>query len=113
MTTNYIIDPKIFWLIDIAGTVEVCFIVLAVSSGIALCIYWIGAKIMEDWNMKPTLTIFLSIALSIGAIGASIIPSKDTMILMTAASVATHDNVETVADEIYKIIDYIDEAIED
>ena len=108
MTTNYIIDPKIFWLIDIAGTVEVCFIVLAVFSGIALCIYWIGAKIM-----KPTLTIFLSIALSIGAIGASIIPSKDTMILMTAASVATHDNVETVADEIYKIIDYIDEAIED
>lgn len=113
MTANYIIDPKIFWFIDIAGTVETCFILLAVFSGFGLAIYWFGDKVMENWDMKPILTILLSLALFIGMIGSSIIPTKDTMILMTAASVATYDNVENVTDEIYKIIDYIDEAIED
>ena len=113
MTANYIIDPKVFWLIDIAGALETCFMVLALFAGFGLVVYWFGAKAMGSWDMKPILTILLSLALFTGMIGTSVIPAKDTMILMTAASVATYDNVETVTDEIYDIIDYIDKALED
>ena len=113
MTANYIIDPKIFWFIDIAGALETCFMVLALFAGFGLVVYWFGAKAMGSWDMKPILTILLSLALFAGMIGTSVIPAKDTMILMTAASVATYDNVETVTDEIYDIIDYIDKALED
>ena len=113
MTANYIIDPKVFWLIDIAGAIEMLFGVLAFLAFAGLAIYLFGGLIMQNWDIKPIISILLIIALCVGGVGASIIPTKDTMILMTAASVATYDNVENVTDEIYKIIDYIDEAIED
>ena len=113
MTANYIIDPKVFWLIDIAGAVEMMFGILAFLAFAGLAVYLFGGLIMQNWDLKPIISILLIIALGIGGIGASIVPSKNTMILMAAASVATYENVENVTDEIYKIIDYIDEAIED
>ena len=113
MTANYIIDPKVFWLIDIAGAIEMIFGILAFLAFAGLAVYLFGGLIMQNWDVKPLIGILLSVALCIGGIGASIVPSKNTMILMAAASVATYENVENVTDEIYKIIDYIDEAIED
>ena len=113
MTANYIIDPKIFWFIDIAGAIEMMLGILAFLAFAGLVVYLFGGLIAQNWDLKPIFIILLSLTLFTGAIGASVIPTKDTMILMTAASVATYDNVENVTDEIYKIIDYIDEAIED
>ena len=113
MTANYIIDPKVFWLIDIAGAIEMMLGILAFLAFAGLVVYLFGGLIAQNWDLKPIFIILLSLTLFTGAVGASVIPTKDTMILMTAASVATYDNVESVTDEIYKIIDYIDEAIED
>lgn len=110
---NYIIDPKVFWMIDVADAIDTWGIIFAVISGAFLLIYLFGALVMEDWDFKPVVAIFVSLVFLIGSAVATVIPNKDTMVLMTAASVATYDNVENVTDEIYKIIDYIDEAIED
>ena len=133
---NYIIDPAVFYWINVLGTLQTLF-AIAGSFLIVASLVFVGCYYYEKneaidykWDSEArehvkvidndTMTIaktFLKWAkitsvLSIIFIIASIfIPGKVTSIEMLVARTATFDNVNMAVDGVKELVDYIINAI--
>lgn len=112
---NYIIDPRIFYWMSVLSSLKVvCIIVLFVSMiGSAVIIAMIADYYSyddeEQKTQKKILTALL-VAAIVSILGVGFIPSKETMIEMLIAKMATEQNVKLSVDTIKNLIDYIVEA---
>lgn len=133
---NYIINPAVFYWINVLGTLQTLFAIVGsflIVAGIIFigCYYYQkNEAIKQEWNTKEvkyvktinpgdmeiTKTWFkwakVTIPFGIIFVIASIfIPGKVTSIEMLVARTATFDNVNMTVDGIKELVDYIINAI--
>lgn len=121
---TYVIDPKLVYLMSVAGGLKTIAIILAVFAGLALLAffgayfynYWqsveysdddnkIYAKLCKKWAI---ICLVLFIILSILVVG---VPDRYTMIEIFIAKTATVENLSMGVDAIKEATDYVINAI--
>lgn len=115
---NYIIDPAVFYWINVLGILQTCMAIfggLLIFAGIVLLLarwhcdddIYVADKcnLMAKW---AKVCIPLGIVMIIASI---FIPGKVTSIEMLVARTATFDNLNLTVDGVKELIDYIVNAI--
>ena len=112
---NYIIDPGIFYWMSVLSSLKVVCIIVLVGTFISSAV--VITMIADDFSyddeeqktQKKILTALL-VAAIVSILGVVFIPSKETMVEMLVAKMATEQNVKLSVDTIKNLIDYIVEA---
>lgn len=114
---NYIIDPMIFYWIEVIHNIGGIAILLFAISFVGFFI--LLGSVIGDWYcddddmakgkkaMKWTLVATIVFGLIM-----TLTPSKQTMIEMLVAKYATIDNAEWTADALKSLVDYIVQAVQ-
>lgn len=124
---NYIIDPMMFYWMDILNAVEVFAFIMVMLFGITTILMIIGIIGLtcdidgrdeqfcrSEIAMRKTLLKWLPLVIILFVLSVLIdllVPSKDTMLYMLIAHTATIENCELTIDGIKAIVDYIIEAM--
>lgn len=123
--TNYIIDPAVFYWINVLATTQTVFAIVGVFlmlAAIGFAAGWIynwhqtvefehheeSKKYLRMCRVCTLLTLLPGIALILLFI---FIPSKQTSVEMLVAKTATFDNVDWTVQQVKEIIDYIVSAL--
>ena len=115
--SNYIIDPSIFYWINVLDTVKTVLFVfgaIAICTAIVSVVMWIfDLNEGLDFNNKTyKKTILIAGIVSfIFIVTAIFIPSKLTSVEMLIAKTVTPDNVNWTVQQTKEIVDYIITAI--
>ena len=112
---NYIINPSWFYWISVAETAKIvlcvifgCLLLGCIILWPALLVDWTGDE--EDIRNRKMLTVFSVLAVVTG-IAAMFIPSRNTLMEMQIARLATPENAAWTVDKLKEAVDYIVEAI--
>ena len=111
--TDYLIDPKLFYLANVAGKVNdaltlfcvALFIITAAFAVSVWCSYGSERDIIKKYFKKylkiavPLFLLFLCAAL--------FIPDKETIIEMQIAKIATKENVSMTISSLKDAVDYV------
>lgn len=124
---NYIVDPMLFYWMDILTAFEMFAFIVTLTSGIVMVVmlsFIIGADYdikthnekfcQGEIALKKALLKYLPLVIILFVMGTLInvlIPSKDTMLYMLIAHTATIENCELTVDGIKAAVDYIIEAM--
>lgn len=119
---NYIIDPQVFYWINILGIIQTVFGIFGglftTVSACSACAWVYNKGRAENYDdNKMYAKIFKKITIVFGVLGlimivASIfIPGKTTSIEMLISKTATFSNVEWSVQQIKEVVDYIVQAI--
>lgn len=132
---NYYINPIWFYLAGISGNVATCLAVAGSTILIVVVGYWLwismevstdGRRFNPD-SMERELNSYgkdlidrknrfirkwLPVAI-ISFVISSLLPSKETCIEMMISSLITEENVSSATENIYNIIDYVEENFND
>lgn len=115
---TYYINPLWIYLMNVSGSLKMAFLIFGGIGLITAGVCLIGACIDSEFekaevNRKRFSRIIPVFAISIFILLLGIaVPNKETCIEMTIASVVTKENVQTVKEEVYEIIDYVTEKID-
>lgn len=123
---NYYIDPKIFYLASLSDEFKsfFCFlgIVFIVLSAVGLISHLCEIvdesdstqqdDTMEKLKLSSSFKKFLILSI-ISLLLCCTLPSEKTCIKMMFASLATHENVSSVKKDVFEIIDYIDDKMDE
>lgn len=121
---NYIIDPRIFYWINVLDTVQIVFVGIGVTCLIAFVgfvIGWIYNAGEAEWGYKSNIyymkvckrwTIVTGIIGLILLTASIFIPGRTTSIEMLVAKTATFDNVNWTVQQVKEVVDYIVKALQ-
>ena len=125
MTTNYIINPSVFYWIQVLSDLEIVSAMLGIFLMIGAVItigYWIYNYIefieYERDSYKHYCTLCRRLTFILGILGilcilaAIFLPDKQTSVEMLVARTATYDNVSWTVDQVKEVIDYIVKALQ-
>ena len=115
---TYVINPWFFYWMQVSDTVREALSVLACLAGVSLFIAvavkmgcWFGEP-SEETNRNTNRALKTSVILFIPLLLLySFLPSRDTLLSMQVASLATTENAESAMEAIQSAVDYIIEAI--
>lgn len=112
---NPIIDPMWFYWLSVCDAAKwTCVIIAGIMAFASIVIFpiWHDELFGEEEHklFKKTLTIVITSTILVTAL-AVFIPSKQTMIEMQIAKLATYDNAQWTVDSIKGIVDYVIEAV--
>ena len=116
---DYIINPMWFYWIEVADTIKAisigAMVVLLISAIILAATASINDEFKENSaaQMKRNVMVLCLIGLAVSALVCIIVPSRDTLISIQIAKLATHDNVNLTVDKIKEIVDYIISAVKE
>jgi amino acid transporter len=113
-----IINPMLFYLIDVASSVEVVAIILVILCGIAISIKVIvmGIEELEPEDVSPTVRKIIKgtfITAIVSVLLITVIPNEKTMYTMVASTFLTKENIDKTQEEIKETIDYIFDKVEE
>ncbi len=113
--TDYIINPSWFYWLSVTETVKivmfvvfVCLLVPCIVMWLFLLLDWDGDE--DDIRMLKILTM-LSVLAAVTGTAAIFIPSRNTLIEMQIARLATPENAAWSVDKLKEAVDYIVEAV--
>jgi len=126
---NYIINPSWFYWLNVVDGIKTAMLVLMIMAVITGAIFivsyfsdledfynWHGEKGTfkpNKWNLLcKKIGIASVIVIAICFIGLMFIPSKDALIEMQVAKMATYENAQWTVDSLKSVVDYIIEAIQ-
>jgi len=127
---NYIINPSWFYWLNIVDGIKTAMFVVAIVAFLAgvifLGLYCSALDSFYDWHGSDGKTFTSSkwdllckkigiasvIVTLICVIGLVFMPSKDTLIEMQVARMATYENAQWTVDSLKSVVDYIIEAIQ-
>lgn len=125
MTTNYIIDPSVFYWIHTFSDLKTLSTVLAVALIIgtvivASCWIYNYFEFMEYelnrykryYMLCRRLTFILGIPGILCLLAAIFLPDIQTSIEMLVARTATYDNVSWTVEQVKEVIDYIVKSLQ-
>lgn len=107
---EYIINPAWFYWINVADTLKSVFVVLFVVSCAVMLATLICGFCDDDDDARRRLKYVLP-AFVICLLAMAFSPSKDTLIEMQVAKIATVDNAKLTVDALKSAVDYIINAI--
>lgn len=109
---TYYIHPIWFYLMSVSNGIKVFSLAIGIISTIVAIILIIS--IYDDYPDDEEKKVTMRRRLRLSIIGSIIVifigilcPSKETCIEMMVASQVTHENVAATKEEIYDIIDYV------
>lgn len=121
--TNYVIDPKVFYWMNVFGILQTVFAIFGgacVMASLGLAAGWIYNSCEVNRGYESNL-VYLKVCrrwtIVTGIIGfvfvtaAIFIPGRTTSIEMMVAKAATFDNVNWTVQQIKDVVDYIVQAI--
>ena len=104
---TYIIDPSwVYWL-NVLASVKTMANIIAVADVIITIVLGIGFLIEEDVYLIPKLLKITIPIMAVCILLGIFIPSKETMIMMKAAELATKENIQYTSQQLKELIDYI------
>lgn len=110
---NQIINPWIFYLIDILENINICLdLVLTALVFITVIRFIINFDFKDDPIYKKKNKRYI-IAMCIILATTAIIPSEKAMYTMLVSNYVTNDNIEKASDVIKDSVDYIFDKLED
>ena len=106
-----IVNPWLFYVMNVCSGAKAFSIAIAFISGAAFCILGIGYFVctIDEYEFNKNLeniakwTLFLFILFTLLYI---LIPGEDTLLMMQAAKLATTDNVNSVFEALKNAMDY-------
>ena len=110
---EYYISPSWIYWINVVGSLRVFFISLMIISG-GCAIFAFPMAVIEDVMEKSTfkkLEITVCIIFMLSLFCIVFVPSKEVLIEMEVAKLATKQNVELTVESLKNIVDYIIDAI--
>ena len=112
---NYIINPSVFYWMNVADGLRTIFLLFWVLSSISLVAGFIilAIDLTFDDNEKRNWWIALRIAVAVSAVsilGILFVPPKQTLMEMLIAKTATVENAEWTVESLKSIVDYIVQA---
>lgn len=111
---NYYINPIWFYIMQISDCLHVmgfACAILIIGIGSILCyVYYDDDK--EDTKIRSKGVKFILVGIILATL-TMLCPSEKTCLRMMVASQVTKENVTNVKEEIYDIVDYIDEKLDD
>ncbi len=110
---DYYINPIWFYLMQLSDTLHVVFFVCAILFiGFTAILYCLGTDCNEEEvNKIISKCKKFGLAGIIFIILAILAPPERTCLQMMVASQVTKENVSSAKEEIYDIVDYIDEKL--
>lgn len=113
-----IINPMLFYLIDLASSVEIVAIILVILCGIAISINVTVMAIeeLEPEDVSPTARKIIKgafVTAIVSALLITVIPNEKTMYTMVASTFLTKENIDKTQEEIKETIDYIFDKVEE
>lgn len=113
-----IVNPWLFYLMNVCSSLKVVGVLVMIASAIGSLFF--GATyvvvILDDTEeeLRPSLKKFFTSmvwSLVISSLVVVLLPSKDTLLMMQAAKLATTDNVELVFEALKSALDYAVELV--
>lgn len=117
--TNYIIDPQVFYWMNVFGILQTVFAVFGVvlaAAFVGLTVAWVCNSVEVKRGYERNLIYQKECkkwAIITGIIGlilvtaAIFIPGKTTSVEMLVAKTATFDNVNWTVQQVKEVVDYI------
>lgn len=119
--SGHIIDPMLFYWLDVVEEINILSAVLLVAFlivGVILCILFLAdldfnGGDMDDPEVKRWIRPVKCVAVAFLAscIVSVLCPSKETLLTMQISQFATYENAELTLDTIKSAVDYIVEAM--
>ncbi len=111
---TYLIEPSVFYWMQVLDAVKSIAIVFAIISFIIATIAWgtyacEGEDEGKGWLRAPRIASVVAFCLFV--LVAAFVPNKETMIAMLVAKTTTVENIGWTADTLKEAVDYIVEAI--
>ena len=116
---DYIINPAWFYWIEVADTIKAISIGAMVILLIASIVLAATAKIDHDFHdddecdRKKTVLFICLVGIAVSSLVCIFTPSRNTLIEMQIAKLATKGNVELTIDKVKEIVDYIINAMKE
>ena len=109
--SDYIINPSWFYWYSVAGTVKIvmCLIFGCLLVACIILLEWCDAE--EDIRKLEKKLTVLSVLTVVTLIAAIFIPSRNTLIEMQIARLATPENAAWTVDKLKEAVDYIVQAV--
>ena len=114
-----IINPWWFYLSDVVETIDfvsMLFSAFGVIGCLIFCFFLAECAEYEDEEtLKKNWVVFKKFAIMtmIFLFTAIIVPTRDTLYKMLAASLVTHENIQIVGESATDVVDYIVEKIDE
>ena len=114
---NYIVDPSWVYWMNISNVMKVmCLIIgvigmVAMILGVTVCLT--EAFDEEDYAKIRKWAIPIASISIILILAGVFIPSKETLIAMKVAELATKENIDLTAQQLKEIVDYIINALKE
>lgn len=110
---EYYINPSWFYWINVIDSLKTFFIALMVSCGMCAIVAFpiaIAEDIMEESTFKK-LEITVCVIFIFSLVCMLFVPSKEVLIEMEVAKLATKQNVDLTVESLKNIVDYIIDAV--
>ena len=112
---NYIINPMIFYWMEISETLKLVFIITGFVAVLVAFITWMIAltdsftpdEELKTAKKKIKLVVIAGVVCLLTGV---FLPSKETILSILIAKLATTDNINITVDGIKSAVDYIVEA---
>lgn len=114
---NYIVDPSWVYWMNISDVMKWMFLIIGgaglVVMFIALPIFYGEAYGKEDYEAIHKWAIPVASVSALLILAGVFLPSKETLIAMKVAELATKENVQLTANQLKEIVDYIINALKE
>lgn len=98
MILEPIVNPWLFYALDVLGSLRVFALIASVGFGLCMLWFW-GTYADEDTDFHSKgLPIFFTFMCCLNIVLRIVIPSEETMYKMAVAKYVTPDNIEAVTD---------------
>lgn len=114
-----IINPWWFYLSDVVETIDFVFTLFAAFGAVGCMVFFsciVGnaeytdrETMQKNWSILRKCVIITVVVL----LTAIIVPTRDTVYKMFAASLVTHENIQIVGESATDVVDYIVEKIDE
>jgi hypothetical protein len=114
-----IINPWWFYLSDVVETIDFVSMLFTAFGviGCMICFLWVyeSVKYEDKETIQKTWSIFRKFIITtvVFLLTAIIVPARDTVYKMLAASLITHENIQIVGESATDVVDYIVEKIDE
>lgn len=114
---NYIVDPSWVYWMNVASTMKVlCLLIGGLSmvvTFVAVPVFLADAYDEDDYATIRKWAIPIASVSIILILAGVFIPSKETLITMKVAELATKENITLTAQQLKEIVDYIINALKE